>query len=237
MKKITELQKRNELGEGRDFGIGFSILNKIGKVFETYLPFTACRDYLNDFIFVEDCGKEIGEAYGYTHKLLNCFKKKRFFFLGVNTLHKNKDNGLWDKKEEAELILINNYKNLESFINKIELDLGLKSKTTIELDEDTLIFRIPIYWSKKTPLISVYTLLIRCFFNIKNDFVVTEDNLKNHKTFIQDDTYFSASCAKFYQNIGKVKYDKFDYKDYDVVYTKWSTVHNFGIQGFLKTII
>jgi hypothetical protein len=235
MKKITELQKRKKLNEGRSFGIGFSILNKVGKKFKTYLPFTACRDYLNDFIFVEDCGKEIGCAHGYTHKLLNCFKRKRYFFLGVNTLHYNRGVN-WSLKEDASAILINNYKNLELFINKIELDLGLKSKTTIELDEDTLILRAPIYWSKTTPLISVYTLLIRCFFNLDKDFIITEDNLKNHKTFIPDDSYFIETCLRFYKNIGKVKYNKFNYNNYDVVHTKWSSVHNFGIQGFLKDI-
>jgi len=237
MKKIKELQKRNKLREGRDFGIGFSILKKIGKKFETYLPFTACRDYLNDFIFVEREKKEIGNAYGYNHKLLNCFIGKRYFFLGVNTLHKNKNNGLWNLKEEALVILINNYKNLELFINKIELDLGLKSKTTIELDEDTLIFRVPIYWSKTTPLISVYTLLIRCFFNVKKDFIFTEDNLQNHKAFISEDSYYIPLCNKFYKNIGKIKYHNFDYKDYGITYKIWSGVHNFGIQGFLKNVI
>lgn len=237
MKKIKELQKRSKLNEGRSFGIGFSILNKIGKKFETYLPFTACRDYLNDFIFVESEKKEIGNAHGYRHKILNCFERKRFFFLGVNTLNKNNNNGLWDLKEEALVILINNYKNLESFINKIELDLGLKSKTTIELDEDTLIFRVPVYWSKRTPLISVYTLLIRCFFNVEKDFVFTEDNLKNHKSFISEDSYYIFLCAKFYKNIGKIKYHNFGYKDYGITYKIWSGVHNFGIQGFLKNVI
>jgi len=73
MKKIKELQKRSKLGEGRNYGVGFTILNKIGSKFETYLPFTACRDYLNDFAYVESTKKEIGEIYGYNHKLLNCF--------------------------------------------------------------------------------------------------------------------------------------------------------------------
>jgi len=98
MKKIKELQKRSTLQEGRNFGIGFSILNKIGNKFETYLPFTACRDYLNDFIFVEKFKTEIGTAYGYNHKILNCFENKRYFYIGVNTLHNN-GGGNWNLKE------------------------------------------------------------------------------------------------------------------------------------------
>ena len=235
MKKIKELQKRSELGEGRNYGIGFSILKKIGSKFETYLPFTACRDYLNDFIFVEKFKTEIGTAYGYNHKILNCFENKRFFYISVNSLN-FKHGSAWNLKNEATNLLISNYKNLESFLNKIEDNLKFKLKTTIELDEDTLILKVPIYWSKSTPLISVYTLLIRCYFNISDNFIINEENLKNHKVFIDDDIYFKKTCIKFLDNIKKIKFENVDYNKYNVVYTKWSSVHNFGIQGFLTKI-
>jgi hypothetical protein len=236
MKKIKELQKRSTLGEGRNFGIGFSILNKIGNKFETYLPFTACRDYLNDFIFVEKFKTEIGNAHGYNHQVLDCFKNKRFFYMGVNTLHYNHD-GDWSLKEEATNILINNYKNLESFLNQIEDVLNIKTKTTIELDEDTLILKVPIYWSKSTPLISIYTLLIRCYFNISDNFVITEENLNAHKPFIDADKYFMKICGKFFRNIKNVNFEKINYEAYNVVHTKTYKVHNFGIQTFLEKVI
>lgn len=235
MKKIKEIQKRSVLGEGRDFGIGFSILNKIGNKFETYLPFTACRDYLNDFIFVEKFKTEIGKAYGYNHKVLNCFENKKIFYIGVNTLHKN-NSGNWSLKEEATNLLINNYKNLESFLNKIENNLKFKSRTVIEVDEDTLILKVPIYWSKSTPLISIYTLLIRCYFNISDNFVITEENLNKHKTFIEIDNYFTKLCGKYFKNIKTVDFKNVDYNIYNVVHTNWNSVHNFGIQGFLNKI-
>ena len=91
MKKIKELQKRSKLSEGRNFGVGFTILNKKGSKFETYLPFTACRDYLNDFAYVESTKKEIGKIYGYDHKILNCFDNKNIVYFGVKTLHYNQD--------------------------------------------------------------------------------------------------------------------------------------------------
>jgi hypothetical protein len=236
MKKIKELQKRSTLGEGRNYGIGFSILNKIGNKFETYLPFTACRDYLNDFIFVEKFKKEIGTAYGYNHKILNCFENKRFFYIGVNTLCFNY-GGTWNKQEQAKSILIANYKNLESFLNKIEDNLKFKSRTTIEIDEDTLILKVPIYWSKSTPLISVYTLLIRCYFNVPDNFIISEENLNTHKPFIEADNYFVKSCVKYFKNIKTVDFENVDYNSYNVVHTNWGSVHNFGIQGFLGKII
>ena len=136
MKKIKELQKRSKLNEGRDFGVGFTILNKKGSKFETYLPFTACRDYLNDFAYVESTKKEIGKIYGYNHKLLNCFDNKNIVYFGVNTLHYKGGNN-YDKFNELQNILINNYKNLELFLNRIEDNLGVKIKTSIELDEES----------------------------------------------------------------------------------------------------
>ena len=150
MKKIKELQKRSNLSEGRDFGVGFTILNKKGSKFETYLPFTACRDYLNDFAYVESTKKEIGEIYGYNHKLLNCFDNKNIVYFGVNTLHYKGGNN-YDKFDELQNILINNYKNLELFLNRIEDNLGVKIKTSIELDEDTLIIKCSKFWVKSTP--------------------------------------------------------------------------------------
>lgn len=235
MKKIKEIQKRSKLQEGRDFGVGFSILNKIKNNFKTYLPFTACRDYFNDFIFVESKKTEIGNIYGYNHKLLNCFNNKRFFYLGVNTLNYS-DGRDWSKRKDAELLLCSNYKNLEYFLNKIEEKLKLKSKTTIELDEETLIIKVPSYWRKSTPLISAYTLLIRCFFNIEDDFEFNEDFINKHKPFIDSDTYFMKTCIEFIGAIGVVKFDKVNYELYKVVYTDKNKVHNFGIQGFLAKI-
>jgi len=230
MKKIKELQKRSELGEGRDYGVGFTILNKKDSKFKTYLPFTACRDYLNDFVYVEKTKQEIGKIHGYNHKVLNCFENKKYFYIGVNTLHKNYGE-IWNLKEEATSLLISNYKNLESFLNKIEENLKFKSRTTIEVDEDTLILKVPIYWSKSSPLISIYTLLIRCYFNISDNFVINEENLKIHKPFIQDDNYFITTCVKFFNNIEKVDFENVMY-----THTDKSSIHNFGIQGFLSKI-
>jgi len=235
MKKIKELQNRKKLNEGRNFGIGFSILNKIKSKFETYLPFTACRDYFNDFIFVEDRKKGIGTAHGYNHKVLNCFKRKRYFYLGVNTLHYN-TSGTWESKEKALDILLVNYKNLERILNLFEEKIGITSKSKIITDEDVLIIKAPIYWTKSTPLISAYTLIIRCFFNADGTFVLNEENLLNHKPFIYGDRYFSSICCDFYKNIGLIDYTKIDYEKCKVDQKSWSTVHNFGIQGLINAI-
>lgn len=239
MKKIKELQKRSELGEGRDFGVGFTILNKKGSKFETYLPFTACRDYLNDFAYVESTKKEIGQIYGYNHKLLNCFDNKNIVYFGVNTLH-TKGGGNYYKFDELQDILINNYRNLETFLNRVEEELGIKIKTKIELDEDTLIIKCSKFWVKSTPLISVYTLLIRCYFNIEplGDKSIL-DILKNNIPFINADSMMKKPCIDFYEMYlnNKNKFINPDYKTYGLVKEgEPGLIHNFGIDGFIKKL-
>lgn len=239
MKKIKELQKRSKLNEGRNYGIGFTILNKKGSKFETYLPFTACRDYLNDFAYVESTKKEIGQIHGYDHKLLNCFDKKNIVYFGVKALHRN-NQGKYDKFDELKKVLITNYKNLQIFLNKIENDLNIKIKTSIELDEDTLIIKCSKFWVKSTPLISVYTLLIRCYFNINPDIHIPFiDVLKNNVPFINADSMMKKPCIDFYEMYlnNKSKFINPDYNSYDLV-KKGSPglIHNFGIDGFIRKI-
>jgi len=238
MKKIKELQKRSKLNEGRNFGVGFSILNKKGSKFETYLPFTACRDYLNDFAYVESTKKEIGSIHGYNHKLLNCFDNKNIVYFGVNTLHFN-NNGNYNDFDKLQNILINNYKNLELFLNTIEAILNIKIKSSIELDEETLIIRCSKFWVKSTPLISVYTLLIRCYFNIETNDKPIVDILKNNVPFINADSMMKKPCIDFYELYLNNK-DKFinpNYKKYGLVIEgEPHYIHNFGIDGFIKKL-
>ncbi len=236
MKKIKELQKRSKLNEGRSFGIGFTILNKIKSNYETYLPFTACRDYLNDFSYVEHTKKEIGSVYGYNHKLLNCFNRKQYFYLGVNTLNFKSDTN-WTPKSKASEILISNYVNLQLFINKIEDVLNLKNKTLITVDEDVLIFKVPAYWNKTTALISVYTLIIRCFFNVDNESVNDEDvvnMIKKHKCFIDDDNFMKSPILRFYNNLNKVEFHKINYDELNIKTS--SQIHNFGIDEYVNKL-
>ena len=238
MKKIKELQKRSSLFEGRNYGVGFTILNKKGSKFETYLPFTACRDYLNDFAYVESTKKEIGKIYGYDHKLLNCFDKKNIVYFGVKTLHKNR-GGKYNKFDECQSKLINNYKNLELFLNRIEDELGIKIKTKIELDEDVLIIKCSKFWVKSTPLISVYTLLIRCYFNTDLEGNSIVDILKNNIPFINADSMMKKSCIDFYELYldNKSKFINPDYNGYGLEHQgNPGLIHNFGIDGFIKKL-
>ena len=239
MKKIKELQKRSELNEGRNYGVGFTILNKKGSKFETYLPFTACRDYLNDFAYVESTKKEIGKIYGYDHKILNCFDNKNIVYFGVKALNYNNNNDNYNELNKLQNILINNYKNLQIFLNRIEDELGIKIKTKIELDEDVLIIKCSKFWVKSTPLISVYTLLIRCYFNTDLEGNSIVDILKNNVPFINADSMMKKSCINFYELYlkNKSKFINPDYNGYGLVKdNNPGLIHNFGIDGFIKKL-
>jgi hypothetical protein len=239
MKKIKELQERSKLNEGRNYGVGFTILNKIGNKFETYLPFTACRDYLNDFAYVESTKKEIGSIHGYNHELLNCFDNKKIVYFGVKALDYNKNYGKYNEFEKLQNILINNYKNLQLFLNRIEDELDIKIKTSVELDEETLIIKCSKFWVKSTPLISVYTLLIRCHLNtdlIEGSII---DILKNNNPFINADSMMKKPCVDFYELYlnNKSKFINPDYKGYNLVKeNNPNLIHNFGIDGFIKKL-
>ena len=237
MKKIKELQKRSQLSEGRNYGVGFTILNKKSSEFETYLPFTACRDYLNDFAYVESTKKEIGNVYGYNHKLINTFDNKRIFYMGVNILNYN-NAGNWLNFDESNDVLKNNYKNLEVFLNYVEDHVKLSTiKTKIELDEDVLIIKAPIFWLKSTALISIYTLLIRCFLNIK-DFDYSSniiEQIKNHEPLIMADRMMMKSCVDFMELNDFKSMVKLDYNSLLDTTVKF-LIHNFGISNYIKKI-
>ena len=70
------------------------------------------------------------------------------------------------------------------------------------------------------------------YFNVP-DF--TDDNfeeiLKIHKPFISGDSYYIKNCVLFYNN-PQIKYNKIMYDELEV--KDKSTIHNFGIDGFLK---
>lgn len=228
-------QERKKLGEGRNYGLGFSILEKLSpKKFQTYMPYTACKDYLNDFAYVESEKREIGSIHGYNHKLLNKFDKVHYFHLGVKPLHYNNSSTFWNKFDEAQLTLIKNFKTLEKILNDFEAKIGIKTRSSIiVLDDKSIIVKSPIYWLKKTWLISVFTLIIRCYYNVEeNNYTTIEDLIKKtHIPVIGGDKLYLKNIIWFVENIENIVYDKLPY--IPLIGSKPSaiTVHNFGIQG------
>jgi len=51
--QIDVLHKRNNLAEGRNFGMGFGFLKKLSNTkYKTIMPISPCKDYINDVLYL-----------------------------------------------------------------------------------------------------------------------------------------------------------------------------------------
>lgn len=238
--KITIENKfdRSILGEGRNYGIGFAFLNptKDSKVFDTMQAFTACKDYLNDLVFIEKFKVKLSKVFGFEHTYTGFFKDKEFVYLGVQVVH-YKTKKPWEKFEEASKTLIKNKKNLLTSLNKLEEFLGLTTnRTSIEGEfDDGLLLKIPSFWVERGWLISLYTLWIRCFFNIEekiSKFEFTKMiNSQETNIFIKQDAYLFKVIQTFITQTG---FDELIKQDNPVPTSTAGVVHGLGISGIVK---
>jgi hypothetical protein len=167
MIKIFELQNRAKLAEGRNNGMAFTILKKVKvNTYNTVLPYTCCKDFLNEVIFTEKVGINTA-MYGLEYSKTSCFDTKHGY-MGISMMNKHNDKLKY--QEENCKILSENYKNLQEFINRIENMLNLPSFTIISpiYNPNEYLIKFPIFWAKYVYLISLYTLLLRIGFNYTN---------------------------------------------------------------------
>lgn len=160
MIKIIDNQKRNILGEGRNFGVGFAFLKRINNVkYETVQPISACKDYLNDVIYSEHTGK-ICEAYGLKYKKQGLFENEGWGYLAVSVLDYMYGN--YAKKQwEIEALEkgLGSITKLLSYFEKY-FKMGKRTKV-LQIDKNLYIFKVPLEWCASTYMISLYSLLIR----------------------------------------------------------------------------
>lgn len=55
---LTDPTRREDLREGRDYGIGFALAKRIKKNLRLVQPLSPCKDYLNDVVYSEHTGKD-----------------------------------------------------------------------------------------------------------------------------------------------------------------------------------
>lgn len=230
-------QKRSDLGEGRTYGIGFSILKKDKKNYETIMPFTACKDYLNDVVNIENTGcSDYNEIYGFEHDFTGVFKNKRFFYLSFCSVN-NYGSGVF-KIPDTVLSknienLISNINKLESFINLFKSRTSFKSLEVIECEESSAldgrncyVLRVPMFWFKNRFNLGLLTLLIRLSFDKKID------SLEIKKTYLASDLTFTSTFNKFL----KLKNFRKMLKYKSNVLNDISNVHNQGFCYAYKTL-
>lgn len=231
---ITNKFDRRKLCEGRNFGFGFSILKKEEKEnYTALMAFTACKDFLNDFIYIETTGKPLGAIYSFKHEYTGIFKDQDHFYLGFTPVHYNGGQE-WNDFKLLEKTLESNLDNLIIFLNKIERLFGLEEFTKLEyIEQNIYILKVPIFWTKFGHLLSLYMLLIRCFINITKEELNKDirDILNDKKSFIiiQDNMLFQ-SAKKFVEPINLEKLLNYIYPDNPSP----SYIHNYGIVGRLN---
>lgn len=228
---------RSILGEGRNYGLGFSILKKESDTnYKALMAFTACKDYLNDFMYVEGTSNALGMAHGFKHNYTGILKDQDHFFVGLRPLHYKNRGSKYPGFDKVKDALKDNSSNIISFLNKLETEFKCETLSRFEAyTDDILILRTPIFWSKFSFMFSMYGLLVRCFLN------VTEEELKDEifnviinkkNCLIPEDGSLLLSSQKYFKDFNLEKLLDFKYIEPAQPYV----IHNYGIVGRLSAI-
>ncbi len=244
MKLLEAPYSRSDLNEGRDYGIGFSVLkadsaNNLKPLF----PFTACKDYLNDFIYVEKSEKNIDKIYGFKHEFMNYFQNKKRLILGVAPLMytnggtSSEEDYIWEDYDDCSSYFINNSENFINVLHYIEIMMNGTSKLTklLGVVDYTWVLELNPIWKTTGPAISFFTLFARCYFNFKDSPSI--ENIKAHTPYIMDDQMMKINILDILDNLD-ITENIFN-TDLYLEQNKESsstTIHNLGVSTFYNTI-
>lgn len=186
---LKDEKDRDPLGEGRTYGLGFAFSKRDNNVIETAYPISPCREYLNDSLYSELTGKKV-TIYGlkaFKQNLLDTENNKFYLVMAIMEKKNGKNYSEYVHYKRDLDNLESNYHNLQKFINKFEQKLNVDGETEIiKLEENRFVCISPIYWSKWTYLISLYTLLLRVGFFYKNGDII---EYLNNYDYCDEDRY------------------------------------------------
>lgn len=166
--KITGT-KRSSMCEGRTTGDAYAFAEIDGDTCTLLHETTACKDFLNDFAFVENNKTKNFSIYGFPSHYRNYMEGKKHFPIVYQIM----DSGTtFEKSRKADELssaqkkewnhMDKNWENVQAFLNSIEKYLNFKYKTKVErIEENVWIFHVPLRWMKVHYGISAYTLSIR----------------------------------------------------------------------------
>ncbi len=218
--KFIDNQNRGELGEGRDYGMGFAFLKRTKDVLRTVQPISPCKDYLNDVLYSERTGKPF-KAHGLNTTKKDIFDHDEAYM--VMSICKQGAYGGYEYmgyKDDLKL-LDSNYPNMEKMINYFEEQFKVEGRTKLtKLKDNRILISFPLFWTFGTYLISLYTLLMRVAPYYKGG-----DVMKFLKTHKGEDTYvIKAAMPKIDQMInGHIPKQNL---------VKLHNVHNCGIKEY-----
>lgn len=155
---IELLSGRSHLNEGRQYGVSFGFLKKDGDKFKGVMPVSACKDYLNDVVYIENSGGDPFTVYGLSTTKQDTFKEGAF--LAMSSLTYDKYSVVGDRDEVEQLK--SNHGLMQKLTNVVEEMLGLKDRTIITPVEDNLyLLQLPMEWVSSPYAISAYGLIVR----------------------------------------------------------------------------
>lgn len=214
--KLIFKHTRKELVEGRTTGISSGFVKPTKEGFETVMPLSACKDYLNDAVLVEHVGESRGRIYGFEHKPSDAFKEGVYLVSSPLGPKKNEKSGdayqkakeKFDKRGELELM------------HQLDKMFGYELTTIVHEEDDNIVYKIDNNWVEYPYRISLYTLFLREAYGYRGE--PMEEYFK--------DNYTMNSVLSNLEMLAKDKPEQ-KFKD-----KKASGVHNNGVVTFINSL-
>lgn len=219
------------MSEGRTSGMGFGFLKKKGDSnFETIMPVSPCKDFLNEVIYTENTGIPTA-AYGFSYKeKLNIFEDN--VFLAIKMLPDKGGRYNYSSSLEGDTIkLKNQFKNIEKVLNDLESKLSLSDRTCIfEANDNFFLVKAPIDWRVSTHSMSMYTLILRSVLTHQGEMSI--DSILSSYSGIQMERSMINATSKLIKSI----IEKKKLPEQEVTHESMSNFspHNYGIMHLIK---
>jgi len=197
---LSNTQDRSRLIEGRRAGMTFSFLKREGETLVTVTPFSCCKDYLNDVLYLEQYPDKNITVFGLSLSKSAEVMKDDYLYLGIG--YEGDNSVIYPKSysslEEEKTWLLSNKEELEKYLRNFETDISAiinKGKELHEVndilirepsriftfsnDPERFVVRLSKFWGSSTISISLYTAVLRCFMgNLK--FITYREMLQEH---------------------------------------------------------
>lgn len=238
MIKVVNNHSRTILIEGRNKGIGTAFAKKVNEnTYETIMPVSPCKDYMNDIVAVENDYPEFS-VYGLTSKKTNLFKDNEAYIVLRVTDRKKAEEAktktpLEEEEEKEKVILRENYKRIQDILNELEKNISSELTEIYKAEDEYYVLKVPMIWVKNGPMISFYLYLVRIAMFATSDLMtlLLIDKLPLTETsFIKD-------AIIFYNYIINGLYPEVDYKNDKQLQLSSSAVHGLGYKTYITNEI
>lgn len=194
---IEDKFDRSRLSEGRTSGLGYAILKKAeDEKYVSLTGYSACKDYFNDFLFIESTGVPLPEIHGFSHEFTGVIKEREPLYVAIKPIRSMND-------EECETSLfkkckkfISNYENYIKALNLLEDALLFDEKSTVDYvfedsNEDlNVIIKLSTHWFVNHFTLSAVLLYLRVKLNIEDLSTALSD--ATPPTLSQDNYYLKV---------------------------------------------